>query len=121
MLLALAVVASVLGSSARPQSAPWKAEPSSLCDRDSALETISGQIEVAKTFNDPVRRIAVLTRAADLLRPYQQEKARAPFADAFELAARDFKERGDELKKGGRAPLVEVPNQHYTVIRAVRR
>ncbi|HEX7957952.1 MAG TPA: hypothetical protein VF508_13465, partial [Pyrinomonadaceae bacterium] len=121
MLLALAGIASVPGGSTRAQSAPWKAEPSSLCGRESALETIQGQIDVAKTFNDPVQRIAVLIRAADLLWPYQQEKARATFADAFGLAVRDFKERGDELKRAGRALLVEVPDQRYAVIRAVAR
>jgi hypothetical protein len=119
-LLALAAVW-VLGGSARAQTEPWKAEPSPLCSRDSALEMIRGQIDSARNFDDPARRIAVLIRAADLLWPYQQERARAAFNEAFDVAARDFKEKGDEPKRGGRALLVETPDQRYVVIRAVAR
>jgi len=62
-----------------------------------------------------------LLRAADLLWPHQQDRARTAFADAFELAEANFKEQGDEPKKEGLALLVETPDQRYVVIRTVAR
>ena len=90
------------------------ASPSS-CTRDNALQIIQQQIDLAKTFDDDVRRIAVLLRAADLIWPYQQDKARVVFSDAFEVATRNFKEKGDKSRNEGRL-LVGVPDQRYTVI-----
>src|SRR4029453_11779921 len=65
---------------------------SPLCTHNNSLETIKQQIAVSKTFNDSVRRITVLIRAGDLLWPYQQERARAAFTEAFELATEVEKE-----------------------------
>jgi hypothetical protein len=111
----------ILSGSATAQSGSWTAEPSSLCSRDNALEIIREQVDAAKTFDDPAQSISVLIRAADLLWPYQQDKARATFTEAFDLAARDFKEKGDEPKRVGRAALVETPDRRYVVIRAVAK
>ena len=76
------------------QSKPAGAERSPLCTPDNALAMIQQQVDLTKTFDDPVRRITVLIRAADLLWPYQQDKARASFTEAFELAT--------EIEKGER-------------------
>ena len=81
-----------------------KAEPasaSSLCNQESALEIIKQQMDVTRTFDDRVQRIAVLITTADLLWPYQKEKARATFTDAFDLGAQEFKEKGDEILREG--------------------
>lgn len=120
-LLALGAAALTAGAAASAQALQSAPEPSSLCGRDSALEIVRQQIDAAKTFDDPVQRIAVTIRAADLLWPYRQEDARAAFSEAFELAAKDFKLKGDELKKSGRALLVETPDQRYVVVRAVAK
>src|SRR6267142_3208950 len=64
------------------QSKPAGAGKSPLCSRDNALETIKQQVDLTKTFNNTIRRITVLIRAADLLWPYQQDKARAAFTEA---------------------------------------
>jgi len=98
-----------------------KVNPPSSCSRDSALEIIQQQIDATKTFDDTVQRIAVLIRAADLLWPYKQQKARSTFSEAFDLATQNFKEKGDKLRTEGRAMLVETPDQRYVVIRAVAR
>src|SRR6266542_3507559 len=74
------------------QSKPAGAAKSTLCSRVNALEMIKQQVEVTKSFN-PVRRITVLIRAADLLLPYERDKARAVFAGAFELAIESEKEK----------------------------
>jgi len=96
-----------------------QAAPSS-CSRESALEIIQQQIDLSKTLDDDVRRIAVLLRASDLLWPYQQERARATFSDAFEVAARQYKEKGDKPFNEGRL-IVGVPDQRYTVISAIAK
>ena len=120
-LLALCAPGLTPGAGADAQTTPWKTEPSSLCGRDSALELVRQQLDAAKTFDDGVKRIAVLLRAADLLWPYQQQNARVVFAEAFDAAAQDFKEKGDDPKMVARAARVETPDQRYVVIRAVAR
>ena len=40
---------------------------SSLCTRNNALDTAKQQILITRTFDNPVQRIAVLLRTADLL------------------------------------------------------
>ena len=102
------------------QSKPaWPAK-SPLCTRDNAFEMIKQQVGLTKTFNDPIRRITVLIRAGDLLWPYQQDKARAAFTEAFDLAAENEKETA---QKGPRSILLrlQVPDQRYFVIRAVAK
>jgi hypothetical protein len=81
---------------------------------------IKQQADLTKTFNDPIRRIIVLTRAAELLWPYEQDKARAVFTEAFDLAGETEKENE---RKGSRSLLLrlQVPDQRFVVIRAVAR
>lgn len=102
------------------QTKPAEAAISSLCSRENALDMIKQQTDFTKTFNDGVRRINVLLRAADLLWPYQQGSARAVFLEAFELAKET--ERETE-QKGSRSLLLRLrkPDQRHVVIRAVAR
>jgi hypothetical protein len=116
-LCGLSLVIAVSGWAQEKTQAP--ASPSS-CSRENALEIIQQQVDLSKTFDDDVRRIAVLLRAADLIWPYQQEKARATFADAFEVAGRQYKEKGDKAFYEGRL-IVGVPDQRYTVISAIAK
>lgn len=102
------------------QQKPQPADVSSTCTRVNALYTIGQQIDFTRTFDDSVKRIAVLIRAADLLWPYQEDKSRAAFIEAFELASQDFKEKGDKPKRDGHL-IVEVPDQRYSVISAVAK
>jgi hypothetical protein len=86
---------------------------------------IRQQIAVTRTFDNAVRRIAVLNRAADLLWLLQQDKARAAFTEAFELAVENEKEsekgKSDLWKKHQALMLLETPDQRYVVIRAVAK
>jgi hypothetical protein len=95
--------------------------PASSCKRENALEMIGKQIDSAKLIDDSVKRIAVLLRGADLLWPYQTEKARAAFSEAFALALANFTEKGDQPRLDGLAMLVETPDQRYVVIRAIAK
>ncbi len=106
-------------TSAQEKNQPFAA-PSSGCSRENALEIIQQQIDLTKTFDDDIRRIAVLVRAADIVWPYRQDKARATFTDAFEAATRNFKEKGDAPLNEGRL-LVQVPDQRFTVITAIAK
>lgn len=96
---------------------------SSLCKRNDAMEMIRQQIEVARTFDNAVRRIAVFIRAADLLWPFQQDQARAAFTEAFEVAAENEKEKSEQSKDRPRALILslQTPDQRYVVIRAVAK
>ena len=93
---------------------------SSFCNRNDALEMIRQQIEVTRTFDSLVRRVPVLIRAADLLWPLQQDKARAAFTEAFEVAVQIEKEKSEKTKDS-RSLLMEIPDQRYVVIRAVAK
>lgn len=96
---------------------------SSLCKRNDAIEMIRQQIEVTKAFDNAVSRITVLIRAADLLWPFQQDKARAAFTEAFEVAAQNEKEKSEQSKDRPRAIILslQTPDQRYVVIRAVAK
>ena len=89
-----------------------------LCTRDNALEMIRQQVELSKNFN-PTQRFTTLIRAADLLWPYQQDKARAAFTDAFDLAIETEK----DAAKRSQSLIVrmQVQDQRYVVIRAVAK
>ena len=112
------------GPMTSPGQVQKKAEPapaSSLCNQESALEIIRQQMDVTKTFDDRVQRIALLISTADLLWPYQNEKARASFTEAFDLGTQEFKERGDEIRREGTGLIAIKPDQRYTVINAIAK
>ena len=94
--------------------------PSSSCSRDGALEIIQQQIALSKTFDNSVQRITVLIRAADLLWAFHQDKARAAFAESFDLAVQNFKEKGDAPSRDGKL-FIGTPDQRYTVLTAIAK
>ena len=119
-LLLLVFIPVVTARQGLPQSKPAGAAKSPLCTRDNALEMIKQQIAFTKSFNNSVQRITVLLRAADLLWPYQQDKARAVFTEAFELATENEKEYEQKAPRS-LALRLQVPDQRYVVIRAVAK
>ncbi|MGI9069304.1 MAG: hypothetical protein ACR2HX_23250 [Pyrinomonadaceae bacterium] len=94
---------------------------SSLCNQESALEIIKQQMDATRTFDDRVQRIAVLITTADLLWPYQNDKARAAFIEAFDLGRQEFKEKGDEVVREGKGLMADKPDPRYTVINAIAK
>jgi hypothetical protein len=94
----------------------------SLCTRENAVETIRQQVDLAKTFDNNVRRIAVLIRAADLLWPLQLDKARTIFGEAFDMAVQHEKEKSEQSKGVQTSRLLmEAPDQRFVVIRTVAK
>jgi len=100
------------------------APKSSLCTTENAIDTARQQIVSTRTFEDVPQRIAVLLRAADLLWPYEPDKALAAFTEAFDLALQDFKEHGDQVKRTSSsrfAAVVSLPDQRFKVLTALAK
>ncbi len=115
LLASISLMISFLSCAALAQKNPV----SSLCSRDSAIQIIQEQIALTKAFDDLVKRIAVLIRAADLLWPYENGKARAAFVEAFDLATQDHKENREGIRREGFGLEIEIPDQRYAVILAI--
>jgi hypothetical protein len=95
-------------------------KPSSVCKRDEALDVIQQQIDASKLIDDDGKRIAVMVRAADLLWAYRQERARAALKEAFDLATRNYKEKGDAPTQSGHL-IVQGIDQRYLVIGVIAK
>lgn len=105
-------------------SAQKNVETSSLCTKNNALDTTKEQILFTRTFDNQIHRIAVLTRAADLLWPHDQEKALATFMEAFDLAVQNFREKGDVVKRTSKsqfAAAIALPDQRFKVLAALAK
>lgn len=89
-----------------------------VCTAEDALTIIEQQIDSTKTFDDDGRRVGVLIRAADLLWPYKEGNARKAYAEAFALAKRHFKEKGDRPDQEGKLSIGK-PDLRYTVISSI--
>lgn len=123
LLVGLACMAAVMlthptfGQARVPDS-----EAAPFCNSDHALDSIRAQIDASKLIDDTRRRIAVMIRAADLLWPFDQEKARAVFTDAFEIAQQDENEkRAKAIERRSLIMAMESPDQRYVVIRALTK
>ena len=100
--------------------------PKVFCEPSRAVALVGEQLSEAKAFGDPVKRISVMTRAAGMLWPRERAQARAVFTEAFELASRHYRERGDEMREEQRRPdsrvqglMVQLPDQRFVVLRAI--
>ena len=127
-MIRVALLASFVLCIASQTSAQTPKKPpvtkSALCTRDIALDNTKQQILFTRTFDQAVPRIAVLLRAADLLWPYEQDKALAAFMEAYDLAVQNFKERGDEIRRTSQsqfAAIIQVPDQRFKVISALAK
>jgi hypothetical protein len=120
LFFSLRALTLLLSASVTAQQKLQPPAASSLCSRDAALEIVQQQIAFSKTFDNSVQRITVLIRAADLLWASRQDKARAAFSEAFDLAVRNFKEKGDADSRDGKL-LIGTPDQRYTVISAIAK
>jgi hypothetical protein len=119
LLLAVCILG-VIPRGVLAQSKPVASGKSPLCNRDNAIDMIKQQIDLTRTFKNSIQRITVLIRAADLLWPHEQDRARAVFTEAFELAIENEKENE---QKGPQSLILrlQVPDQRYVVIRAVAK
>jgi hypothetical protein len=91
-----------------------------VCDEERAVLLAEKQVEEVSTLDQPQKQIAVMIRAGDVLWNAQPSAARKIFTDAFELAEKVFKEKGDESKRDGKL-LIQVPDQRFVVMRAIAK
>ncbi|HYG81385.1 MAG TPA: hypothetical protein VD861_13400, partial [Pyrinomonadaceae bacterium] len=123
----LSILAASLLCPARvlPAAAPHQAgggQVAAGCDPAGALSLVEQQLSEAKTLGDTPARIKVLIRAAEVLWASRPEAARSAFAEAYDLAAKDFKEQGDAVTEpSGSTPGMFLPDQRFIVINAVGR
>jgi DNA polymerase III delta prime subunit len=90
------------------------------CDEERAILLAEKQVEEVSMLDQPPKQIAVMVRAADVLWSAQQSTARKIFTDAFALAEKLFKEKGDEFKREGRSVTL-FPDQRFVVMRAIAK
>ena len=84
------------------------------------MAIIERQVDLTRTIDQDAKRIGLLLRAADLIWPFGQDKARAIFTEAFEVARRDFKETGAKDTNFGRSIVAGI-DYRYRVITAVAK
>ena len=92
LLLTVCLLGTTAPLEARAQMKAAGEGKSPLCTRYNALEMVKEQIGLTKTFNNSSQRVTILIRAADLLWPYDEKKARTIFTDALGLAAENENE-----------------------------
>ncbi|HEX7956205.1 MAG TPA: hypothetical protein VF508_04635 [Pyrinomonadaceae bacterium] len=93
LLIAL-LVAQPAAAQTRPERPP-EAPPA--CDAERAVRLVRQQLMDSRALADGAKRADVLTRAADLLWPFDEAQARASLAEAFEVASSYYREHGEEV------------------------
>jgi hypothetical protein len=94
------------------------------CDPSRAVSLVETQLSEAKMFEEVARRLSVMTRAADLLWPYERDTAREIFRQAYDLASKDFHEHEkDEPAQslGSAFVVVRRTDQRFVVMTAIAR
>lgn len=102
------------------ETQPKETTPKVFCDPARAVSLVETQLSEAKMFADASRRLSVMTRAADLLWPFERDPAREIFQQAYDLAAKDFREHeNDPEPKDSMTP--PRADQRYVVMAAIGR
>src|SRR5436190_20356388 len=124
LVIAILFAVACLNSAALAQKKTTSSPTSSLCTQAYAVDTIQQTAVSTRTFDNAVQRITILLRTADLLWPYRQAKALAEFMEAFDLAVKNFKASGEELRpvsKSQFAAVIRMSDQRYEVISALAK
>ncbi len=107
----------------RTKETPTKeSQPKVFCDPARAVSLVETQLSETKMLEDAPRRLSVMTRAADLLWPYERDAAREIFQQAYDLASKDFREHGNDLAPTGISfAYTARPDQRFIVMTAIAR
>src|ERR1051325_4951006 len=109
----------------RPKESQTKeARPTVFCDSARAVSLVETQLSEAKMFERVERRLSVMTRAADLLWPYERDTAREIFRQAYDLADKDFREHEHDPPPQPTSPtalVVHGIDQRFAVMTAIAR
>jgi hypothetical protein len=90
------------------------------CDTSYALGLVQQQIDDSKAIESSDKRVRMIVRAADFFWAFDEEKARAMFTDALNLAKARYKEKGREESKDGRLGIVE-PDYRFMVLNSIAK
>ena len=118
MVILLACFASAQDGKRSAQGQTTNTPP--VCDEQRAILLVEQQVDEGKSIDNSVLRIAILIRAADALWSHREDHARTLFAQAYELAEMQFKEKGDETRKEGRLKI-QLEDQRFVVMAAIAR
>jgi hypothetical protein len=98
--------------------------PVVFCDSARAVSLVETQLSEAKMFERVERRLSVMTRAADLLWPYERDASREIFRQAYDLAEKDFREHEHDpppQNAGSVSVLLPRTDQRFVVMMAIAR
>jgi tetratricopeptide (TPR) repeat protein len=118
----LALILLLLGAFESQNIYPQKASERKtvICDKARAIDLTEKQIEGGRSLEKTASMIAVMVKAADLLWPYKQKKARSTLSDAFLIAQQDYKIKGDQTRMDGRL-MIRLPDQRFVVLSAISK
>ncbi|MFN2413990.1 MAG: hypothetical protein ABR603_02485 [Pyrinomonadaceae bacterium] len=107
VLLLVSLAAQTAAAQAQKKSPPEKATPENLrpapaCDSERALQLVSHQLADSRAMANGEKRSAVLARGAEMLWPFDQPRARAVLAEAFDVASSYYSGHGEVVER--RAP-----------------
>ncbi|MET0623059.1 MAG: hypothetical protein ABW250_08790 [Pyrinomonadaceae bacterium] len=106
-LLLVSLAAQIFAAQTQKKSPPERSQPevsqpAPACDAERALQLVSQQLVDSRALTNGAKRSAVLARGAEMLWPYDQPRARAVLAEAFDAASSHYRERGEAVER--RAP-----------------
>ena len=90
------------------------------CDTAYGLALVQQQLDDSKVIERTDKRVRMLVRAADFFWAFDEEKARAMFTDALNLAKARYKEKGREESSDGRLGIVE-PDYRFMVLNSIAK
>ena len=119
LILSLSLV--LITTSALGQSKPVKpnAEDDLTQSQQRALLLVNQQTDEAGKLENVISRIAIMVRAGEVLWDFQQDNARKVFADAYDLAVKRFREKGEQPRTSARSNTANEPDQRFLVIAAI--
>lgn len=128
--LAAQTFAAQAGRKSPPEKpSPERSQPAPACDTERALQLVSQQLVDSRALANGAKRSAVMARAAAMLWPYDQPRARAVLEEAFDAASSHYRERGEVVER--RAPRradatypgqpVVQPDPRMAVLRIIAR
>ncbi len=116
-LLALSLLPAYAGAQARREAEG----PKVFCEPARALALVGEQLTEAKAFDSPARRISLMTRAAELLWPFERQTARDIFTEAYDLAAKDFRQPKDDVPTPSGGVMIDKVDRRFEVMSAIAR
>ena len=138
-LLLVSLAAQTAAAQAQKKSPPEKSSPEKAtaentrpapaCDTERALQLVSQQLADSRAMANGAKRSAVMARGAEMLWPFDQTRARAVLAEAFDVASSYYSEHGEVVER--RAPKradatypgqpVPLPDPRMSVLHIIAR